>query len=76
MSAIFWAAYKVTLDVLMKIWVWAENNLTTEELNRKFLLATDNDVWTAWHLTAHQGYLGILLRNVGGLNVTNNRERK
>ena len=54
-----WAAYKGELYVLMKICVWAEDNLTTEELNRKFLLATDNDVWTAWHLTAHQGYLGI-----------------
>jgi len=59
MSAMFWAAYKGTLDVLMKIWVWGEDNLTTEELNRKFLLATDKDVWTAWHLKAHQGYLGI-----------------
>ena len=75
MSAMIWAAYKGTLDILMKIWVWAEDNLT-EELNRKFLLATDKDIWTAWHLTAHQGYLGILLRNVGGLNVTNNREPK
>jgi len=39
-----WAAYKGKLDVLMKIWVWAEDNLTTEELNRKCLLATDKDV--------------------------------
>jgi len=54
-SAMHWAACRGTLDVLMKIWVWAENNLTTEELNKKLLLATDNNVWTAWHLTAHQG---------------------
>ena len=60
----------------MYMWVWAENNLTTEELNRKFLLATDNDVWTAWHLTAHQMYLGIFLQNGIWLKVTNNRERK
>jgi hypothetical protein len=44
MSAMLWAAYKGKLDVLMKIWVWAEDNLTTEELNRKCLLATDKDV--------------------------------
>ena len=56
-----WAACMGTLDVLMKIWAWAEEKLTTDELNKKLLLATDNDVWTAWHLTAYQGNLGIFL---------------
>jgi len=58
MSAIHWAACRGTVHVLMKIWVWDEEKLT-EELNKKLLLATDNDVWTAWHMTAHQGNLGI-----------------
>jgi hypothetical protein len=54
MSAMHWEACKGTLDVLMKIWVWTEEKLTTA-LNKKLLLATENDVRTAWPLTAHQG---------------------
>jgi len=56
--------------------VWAEDNLTTEDLNKKLLLDTDNDVWTVWHLIAHGGNLGIFLENGSGLKVTNNIERK
>jgi len=35
-----------------KIWVRAKEKLTTEEIKNKFLLVTDNDGRTAWHIAA------------------------
>jgi ankyrin repeat protein len=62
MTAWHWAACNGKLDVLLKVWNWAEEKLTTEELNNKLLLATDKEGWTAWHYAAHECYLYILLR--------------
>jgi len=41
---------------------WAQGKLTTEDINRKVLLATDNEGMTAWHLTACERNLDILLQ--------------
>jgi endo-1,4-beta-D-glucanase Y len=37
-------------DVLQEIWNLAEDNLTTEEIKRKSLLATDSYGNTTWHV--------------------------
>jgi hypothetical protein len=42
------------------VWEWAKENLTTEEINNKFLLGTDNEGKTAWHLTVEFGELESL----------------
>jgi phage-related minor tail protein len=40
---------------------WAQgNNGTTEDVNRKLLLTTDNEGMTAWHLATCDGNLDIL----------------
>jgi len=46
---------------VLKIWEWAEEKLTAEEINNKLLVATDNEGWTAWHNAAYEVYLDILL---------------
>ena len=46
---------------MLKIWEWAEEKLTAEEINNKLLVATDNEGWTAWHNAAYEVYLDILL---------------
>jgi len=43
-----------------KYWIWANENLTREEVNNKLLLSTDNEGKTAWHLAAHCGILDVL----------------
>jgi endo-1,4-beta-D-glucanase Y len=50
------------LDILQKIWEWAKEILTKEEINNKLLLATDNKGRTAWHVAASWGKLGVLLK--------------
>jgi endo-1,4-beta-D-glucanase Y len=48
------------LDVLLKIWVWAKENLTREEINNKLLLATDYMGRTAWNVAASKGKVDVL----------------
>ena len=38
----------------------AKKNLTTEEINNKLLLATENMNRTAWHVATEGGKLGVL----------------
>jgi len=38
---------KGNLDVLQKVWKWANENLTREEINNILLLSTDNEGMTA-----------------------------
>jgi len=56
------AACDGNLDILLKIWEWSQEKLTTEEINTKLLLATDNEEMTAWHSTAYEGKLDMLLK--------------
>jgi ankyrin repeat protein len=54
------AAYEGKLDILLQVWEWAEEKLTTEEINNKLLLATDNEGRTAWHGATYVGNPDIL----------------
>jgi len=47
------------LQVLKKMWEWAEKNLTTEEINNNLLLAIDKKGRTAWHVAAKDGELEV-----------------
>jgi len=53
------AAYLCNLKVLEKLWVWAKEKLSGEEI-KKLLLATDRSGMTGWHWAAVQSELGIL----------------
>jgi len=48
------------LEVLQKVWELAEEKLTTEEINNKLLLGTDNKGKAAWHYAAENGNLEVL----------------
>ena len=41
------------LEILQKVWEWANEKLTTEGINNKLLLGTDNEGWTVWHWAAN-----------------------
>ena len=47
------AADHGNLDILQTVWIWAEEKLTAEEIN-KFLLSTVNAGRAAWHFAAEQ----------------------
>jgi hypothetical protein len=59
-TAWYMAAVRGELDVLEKIWEFANENLTTEEMKNKLLLATDFDGNTAWHMADCWGKLDVL----------------
>jgi hypothetical protein len=48
------AARRGEVDALRKIWDLAKENLTTEEITYKLLLATNSEENTAWHLATEQ----------------------
>jgi hypothetical protein len=48
------------LEILLKVWEWAKEKLTTEEINNKLLLATDNVGRTFFHTAAEWGQLEVL----------------
>jgi ankyrin repeat protein len=54
------AAEKGNLEELLGIWEWAEEKLTSEEINNNFLLGTDNEGKTAFHLASVEGNLEVL----------------
>jgi ankyrin repeat protein len=54
------AADQGRLEILQKVWEWANEKLTTEEINKKLLLATDNEERTVLHIAALHGTLEIL----------------
>jgi hypothetical protein len=62
---LYMAANGGKLDLLQEILDWAEENLTTEEINI-FLLATDLEKMTAWHVAARRGK-PELLQKIWGL---------
>jgi len=54
------AADQCGLEILQKVWEWANEKLTTEEIINKLLLATDKWRRTVFHMEADQGRLEIL----------------
>jgi hypothetical protein len=49
------------LDVLQKLWGWAEKNLTTGERNNSLFLVKDNSGRTLWHVAEKEGTIEIFL---------------
>jgi len=47
-------------NILQKVWEWAKESLTKEEINDKLLLGTDKDGRTTWHYAATRGNSEIL----------------
>ena len=56
------AAQRGNLQTLQKVWDWAEEKLTTEEINNKLLFGTDKSGMTAWHWAAYNGNLDVLMK--------------
>ena len=54
------AAQLGELDILQKMWEWAKEYLTTEEIQSKLLLPTDIFRGTIWHVVANRDQLDIL----------------
>jgi len=54
------AAKRGDLEKLKKVWEWAEEKLTTEEINNKLLLGTDDEGSMDWHLAAECNQLETL----------------
>jgi len=54
------AALLGNLEVLQKLWEWAEKKLTREVISNKLLLGTDNEGRTVWHVAAEQSNLEML----------------
>ena len=47
-------------EILQKLWDWAKENVTPEEIKNKLLLMTDEEGKTAWHIAAKRGNSEIL----------------
>jgi sucrose-6-phosphate hydrolase SacC (GH32 family) len=54
-------------DSLQKIWDLAKDNLTTEEIKYKLLLATNSEGNTAWHIAAGQSVTKYNLQKIWDL---------
>jgi hypothetical protein len=54
------AAVKNQVETLKKMWFWAENHKSIQELKKKLFLATDMDRYIARHRTAEKGNLESL----------------
>ena len=59
-TAMHYAATWGNSDILQKLWEWAKENLTREEINNNLLLDTDKDGRTTWHRAAEWGNSEIL----------------
>jgi endo-1,4-beta-D-glucanase Y len=54
------AAAQGRLKMLQKIWEWANEKFTTEEINKKLLLTTDDEGRNVFYMAAEQGELELL----------------
>jgi len=54
------AAFLGNLKVIEKLWEWAEEKLTTEEIKNKLLLGTDKEGRTGLHIAAQESKFEIL----------------
>jgi len=59
MTAWHLAAKKGNLEVLQKVWECVKEKQTTEEINNKLLLGTDNEGRTAWHWVTENSNLEV-----------------
>ena len=48
------------LELLQKVWEWANEKLTSEELNNILLLATDDEGRNVFHMAAKCGRIEVL----------------
>jgi hypothetical protein len=48
------------LDILYKLWDWAIDEPTPQDLKEKFFLAKDDHEMRVWHIAAKQGNVDIL----------------
>ena len=46
------AAEQGNSEILQKVWDWAKEKLTTQEINNKMFLGTDKEGRSAWHMAA------------------------
>jgi len=53
------AAKEVNLEMLQNVMNWAEENLTTKEVNNKLILGTDYGGKMAWQYTSRKGNLEV-----------------
>ena len=58
-TAWYLAAESGNIEVIKKIWEWAQEKLTTEEIKNKLLLCTNREGRTAWQLAAYRGKLNV-----------------
>ena len=54
------AAFRGKQDVMQKIWEWAKERLTTQEIKNEMLLRTDNEGRNVWHIAAFRGKLYVM----------------
>ena len=59
MTVLYHAKYGGDVQILERIWKWANVQMTKEELN-KFLLAQGDERRTAWYGAANRGNLEVL----------------
>jgi hypothetical protein len=55
------------VETLQKVWEWAEQKLTTEEINNKLLFGTDYSGRTVLHVAAERSHLETLKKYGIGL---------
>ena len=60
-----WQHMKGNLDIMLKVWEWAEVKLTTEEISNKFLLATGKKGRTVLHVAEYEGEFRYNAESVG-----------
>jgi len=51
MTAWHYAFLWANSEIIQKVWEWAKENITKEEISDKLLLGTVKDRMTAWHYT-------------------------
>jgi hypothetical protein len=54
------ATERGNIEVIKKIWEWAQEKLTTEEIKNEILLRKDDDGETAWKIAALWGRLDVM----------------
>ena len=54
------AADQIKLEILQKLWEWANQIIKTEKINNKLLLATDFKGRTVLHIAVDRGRLELL----------------
>jgi endo-1,4-beta-D-glucanase Y len=47
-------------ELIQKLWDWAKQNQTTEEIKNKLLLGTESKGNTTWHVAARYGKLDVM----------------